>query len=336
MLRLRKRRASRVNRRALVVASVTIVLSIIAGAALGQSPQIAPAKLGESQLSRQPNATSIAFGVYDPHAVFADDHDVSIDHVFIYWQSADEQQLKEITLRTAARQRMLMVTVEPYTRAADWRAGGEHLFSDIVFGAFNTEIDKICSALGQLRGRALIRWGHEMEDPTGRYPWARKDAAGYKKAYRYFVDRCRRAAPEATYIWSPKGERNLADYYPGADVVDAVGVSVYGLQQIDQSLYGKERYFPETFAEKYNRLVAFKKPVIITELGVSGDSRYKSHWLETMFQSLQSSSPFNGLEAVVYFNDKEPSRWPMGFGFPDWRTTPERLWTRREQMIVRH
>jgi len=265
----------------------------------------------------------VAFGVYDPHGRFGGSREPAIEHIFVFWQALDQRDFRRRLDQARARGRIMMVTVEPYTRAANWRDGGERLFQDILRGRFQQEITTICGMLGDFGGRVLVRWGHEMENPTGRYPWARQDARGYQAAYRHFVDQCRRLAPEARYVWSPIGERNMGSYYPGAAHVDFVGISLWGLQSYDQRFHGGARDFAATFREKYDRAARFGKPVVIAELGVSGDRAYRENWLRSLFETLARSDGFRSLRAVVYFNDKEPHYWPFGLGSPDWRVTPE-------------
>jgi endoglucanase len=287
--------------------------------------------MGSSGSSEERPGTSafgredVALGVYDPHSSFARSSDMQLDHIFIYWQALDLPTFRA-SLRDAGRRgRAMMVTVEPYTRAINWRDGGERLFSDILGGSFSREIATICQELGAFEGQVLVRWGHEMEKPTGRYPWARDDNRGYRAAYRHFVDDCRRHAPDALFVWSPIGESNLEVYYPGDSHVDLVGVSLWGLQSYDQKFFAGKRDFPRTFADKYERAAAFGKPVIIAELGVSGDREYRELWFQSLFESVLASTKFEALRAVVLFNDKEPHYWPMGLGSPDWRVDPAYL-----------
>ena len=262
---------------------------------------------------------SIEFGVYDPASAFSDAHGIGIEHIYVYWQQLDRRMLRERAAYAKARGRRLLVTVEPYTRAADWRSGGHRLFRDILAGKFDRDIASVCAEISSAGGGTIVRWGHEMEQPVKRYPWARKDAEGYKSAYRYFVERCRAAAPLAQYMWSPKGEANLADYYPGDDWTDMVGLSVYGLQKWDHRFHGRDRSFAQVFGEKYMRVTRFRKPVVIAEFGVAGSDEYRRAWLE---DSARRLAKFPRLTAIVYFNAREPAAWPAGLGSPDWRVVP--------------
>jgi beta-mannanase len=265
------------------------------------------------------SAGLLSFGVYDPHGRFSGSDHPQIEHVFVYWQALDKRMLTSKMRLAQEKGRKLMVTVEPYTRAPNWRDGGERLFSDILAGRFDREIASVCGMIASFPGEQWIRWGHEMEDPTYRYPWARNDPRGYVGAYRKFVDTCRNIAPRARFVWSPKGERGLEAYYPGNSYVDMAGLSVWGLEKWDRNWYGRPRSFAQTLREKYIRVERFGKPVIIAELGVAGHEAYQQAWISEILSTRARSKPFPLLNAVVYFNDKEPHYWPNGYGSPDWR-----------------
>ncbi|WP_210204476.1 glycoside hydrolase family 26 protein [Phyllobacterium phragmitis] len=259
------------------------------------------------------------FGAYDPHGQFRYSSRPQIEHVFIYWQAIDRPMLENKMRLAREKGRILMVTVEPYTKAVNWRDGGDRLFADIQRGAFDPQIAATCGAVSEFPGDLWIRWGHEMEDPTGRYPWARHDSRGYVAAYRKFVDTCRKIAPGARFMWSPKGERGLAAYYPGNDHVDMIGVSLWGLEKWDRDQHGRPRGFAETFDEKYRRIERFGKPIVIAELGTSGGEEYRRNWMSEISGLSAKRGLFPLLDGIVYFNDKEPHHWPQGYGSPDWR-----------------
>jgi beta-mannanase len=262
-----------------------------------------------------PPADTIAFGVYDPWQQFSDTPNISIEHIFVPWQKLPADMGRSIQ-QIEARERQLMVTIEPWTDAADRVTGGEDLFGSILAGDHDSRIEAICGEFAGAKTPVLVRWAHEMEDPTGRYPWARTNAEGYIGAFRRFVDRCRTVAPAVRFIWSPKGEPNLDRYYPGDAYVDYVGLSVFTLQAWDLDRYGMQRTFNDVVAEKYQRVAHYGKPIVIAEFAVFGDNAYLEHFFSNFRQSLPE---FPALVALVYFNDKEPHYWPDGYGSPDWR-----------------
>ncbi len=259
------------------------------------------------------------FGVYDPHGAMSQNQSLALEHKFVFWQKHDRKALVRDLARAQERGRSFMITIEPYTKAANWRDGGDRLFDEIVAGKFDRNIAAICADLASFEGDVFVRWGHEMEDPTGRYPWARKNAGGYKSAYRHVVEQCRKKLPLAQYVWSPKGEKNLKDYYPGDDFVDVVGISVWGLQRMDQDFYARDRGFFDAVGEKYRRVSHFGKPVFVAELGFAGDEKYRNKWIVQASDIQAIGTQFPLLKGVVYFNDREPHAWPGNYGKPDWR-----------------
>jgi beta-mannanase len=261
-------------------------------------------------------------GVYDPEKYFSETNNLSFEHIFLQWQVFDPSAYQSTVEYVVAHNRKLMVTVEPWTRAENWRDGGERLFADVTAGSFDSEIKQICSKIGTTSRPVLVRWGHEMEDLSGRYPWASRQPKSYIAAYRYFVDHCRTFAPEASYVWSPKGKPAAARYYPGNDYVDFVGLSLYALQAWDIDHFGRALNFNEVLQWSYSRVAGFNKPIIIAELGISGDADYKRQWLDDMSEL---KPKFDRLYAIIYFNSRETGTWPPPYGKPDWRIMPDDL-----------
>jgi beta-mannanase len=268
------------------------------------------------------NAGPLHLGIYDPERLFSKSTDFSFEHIFVHWQDFSASNYRSFAQYAAARNRQLMVTVEPWTRAENWTGGGEKLFQDVISGNFDSEIKAICNAIGATRDPVLVRWGHEMEDDSGRYPWANRQPEEYIAAYQYFVDHCRKFAPEAQYVWSPQAKRAVAPYYPGDAHVDFVGISLYVLQAWDIDHFGKALDPHRVVRWSYEKVAGFNKPIVIAELGVSGDDLYKRKWLRSISE-LQKK--FDKLFAVIYFNARETGAWPDPYGSPDWRITPADL-----------
>ena len=167
-----------------------------------------------------------------------------------------------------------------------------------------------------------------MENVTGRYPWATNDAPAFIGAYRYFVTKCRAIANNAIYVWSPVGNSNLPSYWPGAEYVDWVGLSMYSYPSWEMAYYGKVRGFVEAFSERYNFVKAYNKPIMIAEFGAidtpSGSISYTSPtardaWLKA---ALASAPQFPLLQMFVFFNAQDPAAWGANYPAPDWRLPP--------------
>jgi beta-mannanase len=261
----------------------------------------------------------VNYGVYDfdEHKPFSKAQGVAIEHIFVSWLSSGFSDAITSSFKYAnERNRWLMITIEPFAIAGR----SAQLLDDIVAGAYDSRIASACQTIGALQVPVLVRWGHEMERTDIRYPWSGVSAESYIAAYRYFAARCRAAAPRIYLIWSPKGERGLAKYYPGKEYVDFVGVSLYELPAYDLDHYGKVMNFQEAFGPKYERVIPLDKTVMIAEMGVAGEPSYQIRWMADFFRSLRL---FPRLRTAVYFSAKDsPGAWPSKYGIPDWTVEP--------------
>ncbi|RDI50227.1 glycoside hydrolase family 26 protein [Microvirga subterranea] len=256
-------------------------------------------------------------GVYDPHRLLKDEKNIGIEHTFVYWQQFDPEQYRAFAAGAARRSRDIMVTVEPWTRADNWKDGHSTLLSDVLSGGFDKEIKTVCQAIGASKVPSMVSWGHEMDETEGRFPWANQDPETYQKAYRYFVDQCRPLAPNARFGWTPKGEQNLGAYYPGDTYVEFVGLTLFDVQAWNRD-HGDRRTFEEKFSALHTRVAGYGKPIVLAEFGVEGDDDYREAWLSCAQERI---GKFANMEAIVYFNARETWRWPKSYGQPDWRIT---------------
>jgi cellulose synthase (UDP-forming) len=263
-----------------------------------------------------------ALGVYDPNHAFQWADNVAIEHVFVSWLDDNSSSLAQTDSFARERNRWLMVTVEPFK---DAETAAADLFADTERGRYDARIDRLCKAMNSQGRPAFIRWGHEMEVATERYPWTRPDAEGYLRAYRHFVDRCRQSFGQGYYVWSPRGDGDLRKYYPGRPFADYVGLSVYSLPESDEKNFGYVRSFARNFGRKYAKVQEFGRPVMIAELGVLGGAEDRRRWLAEAFADL---SEYPLLQIVVYFNAKDsPGAWAPAYGLPDWTLPADSLRT---------
>ena len=200
--------------------------------------------------------------------------------------------------RAWAKGRIPIISIEPFS--------GDPL-DEIVSGKRDKEIANIASQLAQYGGPAIIRCGHEAENPT--YPWGGKPPAKYILAYRYVVDYLRKYSPQQklSFMWSPNGTANGTKYYPGSHYVDYVGCSVFNTEKL-----------PETCSDQ--TLAQYGKPIIIAECGVQA-KHDQAAWVAGL---KASASQFPLLKSVIYFNAVDPYPWVNGQK-PDWRIDPA-LW----------
>ncbi|MEO5759604.1 MAG: glycosyl hydrolase [Mesorhizobium sp.] len=269
------------------------------------------------------SATGPAFGAYDPYGDFSTDKSDSIEGLFLPWEDVDLASLPAADAYAQARGRSLLITIEPWTWSKDWRITPNELRDGILGGKYDSNMQAICGLAGAMKSAVTIRWAQEMEGKTGRFTWANWSPKDYIAAYQRVVDICRKAAPTAKYMWSPKGEEGLEKYYPGDGYVDVIGLSVFGLQKWDNDKFGRDQTFEELLKPGYDRAATFKKPIVVAELGYSGSKDYVAQW---DIDSRKSYAEFPALVSVNYFNQKEVWPWPDGYGLPDWRITKNILY----------
>lgn len=192
-------------------------------------------------------------------------------------------------------------------------AGGE------FDGAIYRWRDSVKAWLDQGGGRSAII--APLQEMNGSWtPWG-CDPANFKAAYRRIVAAFRSAGVNETRVrwayapngWSdPACPGRLADYYPGDDVVDLIGISAYN--------YGPKGYYGwegpgQVFGPHLDELRGFAahKPFLIAQTGVAPQGGDRDAWLRDAFAQLAADPNVVG---IVYFNvDKSAA----GGNEWDWR-----------------
>lgn len=257
----------------------------------------------------------LPFGVYDPEGDFSDDPDVSIEHLFLPWEDVFLPSLFEADAYARERNRSVLVTIEPWTWTRSERNTPSALLSGINDGSYDENMRTICAILDDFESPVTVRWAHEMDDTSGQFIWAGWEPEIYIDAYRHMIDICREEAAEIDYMWSPLGFENMADYFPGQEYVDVVGLSVFGLQPWEREILGEEQSYRDILRPRYERALQFDLPIVVAEVGYVGDPNYVKLWQEDIRKQFEE---FPELRAVVYFNQQEVYPWPDGYGLPNW------------------
>lgn len=258
----------------------------------------------------------LPFGVYDPDGQFEADKEVTIEHVFLPWEDVNLTTLLDADQYALARNRALMITIEPWTWTKSERNTARFLRDGIRQGYYDANMRGVCSVIGTLQSPISVRWGHEMEHDEGHFIWAGWQPADYISAYRRMIDICRDEAPNINVVWSPLGLENANDYYPGDEYVDIVGMSIFGLEPWEAKILGGAKTFEDWLTERYDLLKGYGKPILVAEVGYSGTEAYVNLW-ENQVRQIRPNLP--QLIGSVYFNQPEVYPWPDGFGLPDWR-----------------
>jgi cellulose synthase (UDP-forming) len=252
-------------------------------------------------------------GAYDPQLELAD-QPLNIEQWYV---PQHDPEVLAGALAHAENQRTPMVTIEP------WPTNGS---TDVLGDALSGESDVDLRQLARIAAAnqpqvVLVRWGHEME-LANLYPWSAQDPARYQQAFRHVVDIFREeGASNVRFVWSPAGNSNALDYYPGDDVVDYVGSTVLEDAGWDADWGLAPQSFDEIFGPRYRLLAPLGKPMIISEMGVSGTPDNQARWLTAAAQSLAN---YPALVAVLYFDDVNPHVNAVPTA-PDWHLTGDAL-----------
>ena len=261
---------------------------------------------------------TVNFGTYDPGGRMAENSFIAIDHYFIDWNDAKFiDELHTRFLETNRRNRWTMLSVEPWPK---YRNNGENILKDIKDGEYDSQINRICSEVDESPHPVFIRWGHEMENLVGRYPWSTANHQDFIGAYNHFVESCKEATDNGYYVWSPAGNSNLVSYWPGEKNVDYIGLSQFVYPEYEKRNVGYIRHFEQIFQKKYDLVKNYNKPIMIAELGITGDEKFVYIW---WYNALKNLYKFNQLQTIVYFNDKDhPNVW-KGYSTPAWTIKDE-------------
>ncbi|WP_321343329.1 glycosyl hydrolase family 5 [Breoghania sp.] len=262
------------------------------------------------------HADGTKFGAYDPYGDFSDDSRLVTEHLFLPWEDVELGGLSEADAYAQARNRKILVTIEPWSWAIDWNVSPGDLRNQILGGERDANMRAILDILKGFKSPVTIRWGQEMENPFNRFTWAGWAPDDYITAYRRMTGIVREMMPSAKMMWSPRGEKNLQDYYPGDEYADLIGLTVLGFDKYDEIAYGGPRYFAEGVKQGYELSAGYGKPIWIPDGAYEGALPYLDRWVKE-FTVKYPEYPL--LEEVIYFNDKEVWEWPHGLGLPDWR-----------------
>jgi len=153
--------------------------------------------------------------------------DLRFQHVYIQLHPDIADTTLAAALRyPAADKDMLLTVVAGQDGALDRVKDGE--FDDALRKLFRALPDKI---------RIYLRWDPDMEVPVQRYSWQYQSPADYIAAFRHVAEIGRSARPSLRIMWSPAGYPGADEYWPGDDVVDAIGISVNGQSELSATAF---------------------------------------------------------------------------------------------------
>ena len=117
----------------------------------------------------------------------------------------------------------------------------------------------------------ILRFANEMNDGTN--PWYTTDYNKYIEKFRLVSNIFKEYAPSVAIMWSPNfyPSNNIANYYPGDEYVDYVGVSSYQVYspELDPLKQGVDRGRWSNQLDFIYSTYGDRKPIVISEGGAS-------------------------------------------------------------------
>lgn len=167
----------------------------------------------------------------------------------------------------------------------------------------------------------IVRLAHEMDVPN-QYPWFFSNPNDYQRFYRYIFQLIdSKTNYPLVWLWSPQGRDNAAKYWPGNDVVDLIGISVFS-----STLWSSDQC-PESFSSIVNskRWLAsyYRRPLFAAEVGVSALPKCQSKWLLEATNWIRRNPDI--LLGFIYYQAEQPEFMIESTGRHDWRVDQHSL-----------
>lgn len=187
----------------------------------------------------------------------------------------------------------------------------------VVEGAFDPQLMNLGTGisfwLSKGQGRSVLL--APMPEMNGDWIPYGVDPVNFKAAYRHFVYKVSQGGFTAwpvRWVFAPNGwstpPYKMADYYPGADVVDLVGMSAYnwGTNQPGFTFTSVQQTMGGALNEA--RTFAPEKPFLIAQTGSSPHGGDKDAWLRDLFTFLADDPNAVGF---LYFNIEKEHDWAI-------------------------
>lgn len=273
------------------------------------------------------NQNRMFLGVYDPSGAFNDSFmDVQLD--FFDW--TETERIGQFLAESFQKRRLPIVSLEPFTTA------GTNVLLDTSSGRNDQILANINEVLNNAPQNSIwVRWAQEME-LTNLYPWSLGMPQWYVPAYQHLVIYLREhTTKNLKFVFSPAGNESGLYYYPGAEFVDLISLTVLSDTYWDTAILGNNSSppFKAFMQDKYLRFATFGHPIFIGEFGVSRQTEEERQaWLTGALAELHSNN-WPLLIGIVYFNAQNAENiWTNTR--PLWTIDPTSFWTLAEMPII--
>lgn len=264
-------------------------------------------------------------GIYDPVNVFVSQN-LDLEEYYI---PPDIGQLVNVINDAMSKNRVPFVTIE-------WTCPDstdpENVLEKMTKGEYDGQIAGLVGVMKMYSGTILLRMFHEM-DITGLYCWS-GSTVQFIAAFRHARDLFR-AASNVVWVWSPAGNINAGEFYPGKSYVDLVGFTLLESPLWDKIYNAPPQSFDEVMKLRYGVLSKFGKPMVATEFGVDRATDIERHlWLDDALVVLKSGK-YPLINGLVFFNAKNAENDHTGQVLPNWTLATDMIWSKDQMPAVK-
>jgi len=205
--------------------------------------------------------------------------------------------------------------------------GTYYLMDEVLAGKHDAYIEKFATDAKQFGGKVLIRFLHEFNGNW--YLWGGnkngRENGGPEKVvavWKYVVDKFREAgADNVKWIWNPHGPsvdaseeawNDIANYWPGDDYVDWIGLDAYNWYPKDP--WGGDRPFRDfdnCFKDVYEKCTKLgDQPIMIAEFATAEfehEGFTKKDWIEDAMSKMKNDYP--RIKMFIWFHINKELDW---------------------------
>ncbi|NER16161.1 glycosyltransferase family 2 protein [Spongiivirga citrea] len=230
-----------------------------------------------------------------------------IHSLYLAWGD-DEQFPEKLVSSIYDNQSIPMITWEPWAStfqisdSIDQLKNNQKIFKHINEGFFDDYITSFALKIKASKKPLFLRFAHEFDNPA--YPWSPKGkntAGEFRQAWRYVHNKFSELnVTNAIWVWNPWKADAIADYFPGKEYIDWVGLTVLN-------------YENNSFEDLYDHFKTELKyttnaPIMIAEFGSLGSEEYKNRWISDALSTIKNEH--DEINALVYFNSNVDTNVP--------------------------
>jgi beta-mannanase len=192
-------------------------------------------------------------GIYDRSGKLSGKSPENIRHFVLQLGSdIDQQEIRDKFFKEAGTH--VLITVE---------SGGDNVLARVADGDLDEMIESLCEAFPKENKNIYLRWNPEMEVPVQHYSWQYHAPHDYVEAFRHFSKICKKVSPAVNIVWGPAGYPGTEEYWPGADAVDIVSITVGSKSELLATAFPPEKNRITDIRRKIHRVRFMDKPLFI-------------------------------------------------------------------------